>query len=172
MKTTYFTNPTTLEELKAQYKKLAFKYHPDCGGDTETMQKINAEYDALHAELKFKHRNAQGEEYTSKSRTEWGGTDEAPEEFRDLIDKLIHIPGITVELCGSWLWVTGNTRDVKDDLKALGFRFSSNKSAWYYHRDGYRKHGKSTKTMDEIRTMYGSQAYSTGRREERDEITA
>ena len=33
----------TLDEVKAQYKKLAKQYHPDLGGDTATMQEINKE---------------------------------------------------------------------------------------------------------------------------------
>ena len=41
----YFKQCTTLEELKAEYKKLVMKHHPDRGGDTATMQEINAEYD-------------------------------------------------------------------------------------------------------------------------------
>lgn len=28
----YFKNCGTLEELKKQYRRLAMKYHPDCGG--------------------------------------------------------------------------------------------------------------------------------------------
>jgi hypothetical protein len=35
----------TIEELKALYRKLAFTHHPDLGGNTTTMQEINAEYE-------------------------------------------------------------------------------------------------------------------------------
>lgn len=35
------------DQLKAAYKKLAVQHHPDKGGDTRTMQDINAAYDAL-----------------------------------------------------------------------------------------------------------------------------
>ena len=31
--TRYFSHPSTLEELKEQYRRLAFEYHPDRGGD-------------------------------------------------------------------------------------------------------------------------------------------
>jgi len=35
------------EQLKAAYKKLAVKHHPDRGGNTEVMKDINAAYDSL-----------------------------------------------------------------------------------------------------------------------------
>ncbi len=74
-----------------------------------------------------------------------------------IIEKLIHMDGIEIEICGSWVWVTGNTRAHKDELKALAFRWSSNKAAWYFHRDGYRKRSKKSLTLDEIRDYYGSE---------------
>ena len=43
--------PKTLEELKRQYRTLAMKHHPDCGGNTADMQSINAEYDTLFEQL-------------------------------------------------------------------------------------------------------------------------
>ena len=43
----YFTNINTLDELKAAYRRLSLKHHPDCGGDEETMKAINAEHDEL-----------------------------------------------------------------------------------------------------------------------------
>ena len=41
----FFQTVKTLEELKAEYRRLAMKYHPDRGGDAETMKAINAEHD-------------------------------------------------------------------------------------------------------------------------------
>ena len=54
----YFTNIRTLDELKAAYRRLALKYHPDMGGSTEIMQEINAEHDALFEQLKRQHKDA------------------------------------------------------------------------------------------------------------------
>lgn len=35
---TYFTNIHTLDELKREYRRLAFANHPDRGGDVETLK--------------------------------------------------------------------------------------------------------------------------------------
>jgi hypothetical protein len=51
----YFTNITSYEDLKAQYRTLAMIHHPDTGGNLEEMKVINNEYDQLF--IIWKHRN-------------------------------------------------------------------------------------------------------------------
>ena len=48
----YFVNVNSFDELKKQYRRLAMQYHPDRGGDTETMKAINAEHDEIFEQLK------------------------------------------------------------------------------------------------------------------------
>ena len=149
----WFNNPSTLEALKKQYKKLAMKHHPDVSGGNESdMKEINTEYDLLLAKLKNVHQNASGETYTAKTETP-----ERPEEFRDIIDALIKLAGIKIEICGSWLWITGSTYQYRKELKELHFRFSKSKTAWYYHTADYKKTSNKTFTMAQIRDLYGSQ---------------
>ena len=47
----FYINCHTLEELKAEYKRLAKMYHPDCGGSDEMMAQVNAQYDELAKRL-------------------------------------------------------------------------------------------------------------------------
>ena len=48
MKTNYFMNCSTLDEVKKHYKKLDLQYHPDRPeGNTVIMQRINAEYESV-----------------------------------------------------------------------------------------------------------------------------
>ena len=147
----WFNNPTTLEELKKEYKKLCMAHHPDLGGDTASMQAINNEYETLFEKLKNVHKNSQGEAYTKK-------TEETPEQFKEIINTLIHLNGIEIEICGSWIWLTGNTKEHKEILKDLKFRYASKKKAWYYHTEPYHKRGKEL-TLDEIRAIYGIKRY-------------
>jgi curved DNA-binding protein CbpA len=145
--TNYFEGIETMDELKAEYKRLAKKHHPDLGGDEEIMKQINAQYDELSQELP--KRNAKGEKYQPQQR-------EVPAAFRAAVLAVIVLDGIMLELCGSWLWATGETRKHKEALKAAGYRFSANKSAWYWHEEGYQKFGNKKYSLDAIRSMYGS----------------
>lgn len=152
----WFNNPKSLEELKKQYKTLAMKHHPDHGGTVEDMQQINAEYDRLFEKLKNVHQTAEGITYTSREETT-----ETPSEFRDIINRLIKFQGVHIEICGSWLWITGCTIEYREELKNMKFRWSKSKVAWYYHHEDYRKSTKRTYTLDEIRDLYGSETIKT-----------
>lgn len=152
----YFQNCRTAEDLKKAYKELIIKLHPDNNPDhdsTREFQDMKNEYTEVFEELKTVHVNAAGEMYTKE-------TTETAAEYMDIIDRLINIPGIVIEVCGSWLWISGNTKPVKEELKTMKFKFSGKKQAWYYHRDPYRKMHKGTMTMDQIRGYYGSTRYT------------
>ena len=145
----FFANCDTLEQLKAEYKRLALKHHPDrMGGDEETMKAINAEYDDVFESLKSWHRNVKGERYQKE-------TNETPNQFRDLIEKLIKIPNITIEIIGTFVWLSGDTKPNKDAIKALGFRYHAKKAMWYLSPPGYRRKTRRNMTIDEIRDSFG-----------------
>ena len=150
----YFKDCRTIEEIKAKYKQLAKRYHPDCGGDTETMQAINVEYAYACAHL-IKGENLSQEETEEATRMS--------EEYRAVIELLIGLPGIIIEVVGNWIWVTGNTKPVRQQLKAAGLFFASKKVAWYYRAEEYKTKG-GKKTLDEIRNKYGSEQVHSKRR--------
>ena len=151
----WFTNCKTLEDLKAEYKKLVFKHHPDRGGDTATMQEINGEYEVMFERVKNIHRNKDGETYEKENT-------EKPNEFRDTIEKLIKMSGVHIEIIGCFIWVSGNTKPYKDDLKEIGFKWHSKKVCWYLAPADYKKRSKKEFQMNEIRNMYGVQFEADG----------
>lgn len=147
----YFTNCHSLEDVKAEYRRLVKLHHPDFGGKTATMQQINAEHDIIFEQLKAQH-NAAADEYHQ--------TTETPEEFRRLINELLKLSGVIVELCGNWVWLSGNTREHKERLKALNCRWAAKKQMWYWHhQEESRKHYRGSSTMQDIRQKYGSQVF-------------
>jgi hypothetical protein len=69
---------------------------------------------------------------------------------------LARVPGIRVEVCGFWVWVTGETRSVRDQLKAAGCRWASRKGAWYWRNRAVSSGGHRPMPLDYIRARYGS----------------
>lgn len=158
----YFDNCKDLNELKAAYKRLALEYHPDRGGDTKTMQAINAEYDRVFDRLK-RAQNREAERPNSETRK----TTETPEKYRNVIERLIRIQDITIELCGSWLWISGNTYEHRAELKSCGCMFSRSKKRWYWRHVEDGSHWSRGKyTMGEIRAKYGSIILETEEKKE------
>ena len=155
--TTYFINCKTLYELKKSYKAAAMKYHPDRGGDTATMQAINAEYEARFEVLKRSQNTQAAEDTTGRTKA----TTESAGYFIRIIDQLLKLDGLEIELCGRWLWIGGNTKQHKEALKAAGCRWSSTKKLWNWHfaEDGSHWH-RGCKTMAQIRSKYGSTTFS------------
>ena len=166
----YFKDITTAEELKAIYKKLCFTYHPDINKEpnaTETMQEINNEYSRLWEQLKNIHATKDGETYTSKETTT-----EVPDDFINLINELLKFDDLTLELIGSWLWITGNTKEHKDVLKGLNCKFAPKKGAWYFHKDAHKSKSRGKLSLDEIRTYYSSTTITKGKEKERKQLAS
>lgn len=145
----WFNECTSLKEVKTVYKKLAKQYHPDLGGDTATMQEINKEFAFASAKA------IKGDSKLSEEETE--NEIRFSEEYRQAIEKIIHLEGITIELVGYWIWVTGNTYPVKSTLKEAGYFFASKKLAWYFRTGEHKVTKGGKKSLEEIRTKYGSE---------------
>lgn len=150
--------PDNVEDLKSMYRKLALEHHPDRGGDKITMQEINGEYAALFESLKDIHKSTRPDGPRTYEAQE--KTTETPEDFIRIVNELFKLDGLEVELCGRWLWIGGETKKHKDELKALGCKWSKNKEkwSWHYPEDSIKTFkGKKAWSMDAIRSAFGSE---------------
>lgn len=158
----YFKNVGTLEELRRQYKELLKKHHPDNGGNVADMQEINVEYDRLFKVMKDKHEHrseSDTEKQSDFSKMKYDFTED--QKLREVLYKIVGFDGIVIEIAGAWIWVSGDTYAYKKELKETGFKWASQKKMWYWHSDVFRKKGRKTLSMEDIRSYYGSTRVET-----------
>lgn len=161
----YFKNVNTLEELRKQYKELLKKHHPDNGGNVADMQNINAEYDRLFKVLKDRHESRTADSTKGKADYNNMKYDFTEDKIlREVLQKIIHFSDITIEICGSWIWVSGNTYQYRPELNKIGFSWAPKKKQWYFHTEAFRKKGKKPLSMEDIRNYYGSTEVQTEER--------
>lgn len=147
---TYFKGIKNIEDLKNAYKKLAKELHPDNGGDTRAFQDMQNDFAELFNRLKDVHRKDQAGHDQEEEHTE-----ETPEQFADIIAKVVNLDGVEIEIIGHWVWLSGNTYFYKDTIKAAGFFWSSKHKKWYWN-GGNRKSKKHSKmNMETIKLVHG-----------------
>lgn len=157
----WYAGCTTLDALKDRYKTLAKTYHPDINPDAgdEIMQQINAQYDEMVKRLSRVAADGRTE------ATEQEARDAATmaQAYREVIARIIHLAGLEIELCGAWLWISGETYANREVLKAAGCRYASKKKMWYWRPDEAACHrSRRGATMADIRTKYGSDRIKSG----------
>lgn len=147
-----YINPNqTPEQLHSQYRDLCKQHHPDLNRTDPTatarMQQINAEYAAAM-------NPAQRRAKPGKSEAEYVDLARVAENIRAAIEAIITLPNLQIEICGLWVWVSGETKPVKDQIKAAGYKWASKKEKWYFA--GIAAGGRGQWDMEKIRTHYGS----------------
>ena len=154
--------------LRTAYKKLLLKFHPDNNAEDTTaqMQEINAEYDKMFQRLKEVYEHSQSYEQQTerqKQAYDW----KKDRQIREVITALSRFDGLEIELCGTWVYVRGNTYPYRKELKALGLTFNKHKSCWIIHFDDYYQYHKNPVSMSYIRDKYGSVIIKTEDKEEK-----
>lgn len=137
----------TRNAIKKIYRKLASANHPDKGGNTETMQLINTALAEFERYFDGSATFDVNQEQESAPRVDFG-----------FINDLKTMAGIVIEICGYWVWLSGNTYAHHEQIKAFGFKFSGAKKMWYWSPTiDEVKYRRGSKSMKQIRKDYGSQ---------------
>ncbi len=147
-----FDHAESLEDLKRRYYRACMTHHPDRGGSEDAMKALNAAYQAAFDRLTWGNAGA---------REERDRTEEAPAWVIDRLRGIIACEGLEIEICGSWIWVGGDTRPHKEALKAAGFRWAPKKRMWYAKPANDHKRRKRSLSMAEIRERHGSTRVGT-----------
>lgn len=154
----WFARVETLEALKQEYKRLCKLHHPDINPAGEkAMMEINAEYDYIVDNGLLRHGVDASAPERTRTTADRAATSEAMRAYRDIIARLVVLEGLDIELCGAWLWISGNTYPHKAALKAAGCMWASKKSMWYWRpAELAERTSRRTMPMEYIRDTYGS----------------
>ena len=143
-----FREVTGINEAKKIYKTLAKILHPDMpNGDTESFKLLNAVYNDL----------IENKIYFSNSY-------KIDVELEKIISLILHFENIKIELVGNWVWVSGETKEIKDKLKEIGFKWASKKKMWYYGE--MKAKNPNPKSMEEIKSKYGSETIKSNEKKQ------
>lgn len=145
------------------YRDLASKHHPDHGGSVSDMQEINAEWDELKPTLpRFCSEQAkQGRQQYEQTRAAEDAAKAAQDaEAAKMAEELAKCPGLQFDVVGSWIWADANRKYTRT-LEALGFRWSKNRSKYYWHPAGDTSRRNRKASYQDIYNKYSGQSYQT-----------
>jgi hypothetical protein len=141
-----FQNISSIDEAKKIYRKLAKELHPDMGGDDESFKILNNIYNEIIEHKIF---------FSNDSKIDL--------ELEKIISQILHYENIEIEIIGEWIWISGETKLIKEHLKRLNFKWARAKKMWYFG-ELKKRSSRGKKSIEEIRSTYGSQKVQTKKR--------
>lgn len=141
------TANASAEEIKPAYRKASIKYHPDRNpAGLEMMKAVNVAYSFL-VEINY---NGSERPIDEEVNSDFG------DMLNDAINAVVGLAGLNIEICGAWVWLSGETKAHKAAIKTAGFWWAKKKIAWYFRPPDYKSKNKGDWDLEKIRAKYGS----------------
>lgn len=159
----WFKGVKTQKEAKSLYHKLCRQYHPDISGydTTSIMQEINAEFERVFEALPSDSKAGAGENKKDNAKTGNTTTKQTAQKFMKIIQRLVKCEGLTIEIVGSWIWLSGDTFKYMRCIKQMGFKYSTKHKKYYLSDDSAASHRRSKYTFNQICDKYGVEQVET-----------
>lgn len=156
MSNLWFNGCINPDMVKKMFRDLAMKHHPDHGGNTRVMQEILEAYESIL-------KSFSGSKFHNQNNTEYQYNFSKKDMiFADKIQEILNLKlaNIIIEVVGSWLWVSGTSKEQKDlfNRNGIGLQWSKKQKKWFYNGLLFKgKRKASGLSYDEIKSKYGSQ---------------
>lgn len=128
------------DAIKTAYRKACIKYRPSKNqAGPEMMKAVNA------AHLFLKEMAYNGAEHPLQ--------EDVNSDFGDMLNSamnaVIRLDGINIRICGAGAWLSGNTKEHKEAIKAAGYRWDNKKAAWRFQPSDQQSRNKDDVGMEQ-----------------------
>jgi hypothetical protein len=156
----FFNNCKDLSELKSSFKQFSKLLHPDVNHGLADVyfKEMSNDYDSYYKILKVSHMEENAKKYNNSNfdKDNIKEDDLNDDRFKKAIIDLLKKENIKIVMRGVYMWVSGDTFKIKEQLKQLGFFYSSGKKEWFLpDSKNFKKDGRRGRSKKEIVNKYG-----------------
>jgi len=155
----FFSNCKDLSELKNAFKRFSKLLHPDVNHGLSDIyfKEMSNDYDSYYKILKVSHMEENAKKYNSSfDKDNIKEDDLKDDKFKQAIIDLLKKENIKIVMRGVYMWISGDTYQIREQLKQLGFFYSSGKKEWFLpDSKNFKKDGRRGRSKKEIVNKYG-----------------
>lgn len=113
----------TLEDLKRVYSD----EYSEVRYDVDLLKDLDLAYEDSFDAVRCLHRTKGGKVYSTES----AANHETVGFFPEFVESISNMSDVWFTIEGTWMWVSGNTKPHREELKRLGLRWAPKRKMWY-----------------------------------------